>query len=228
MAERLVFPDPYAAADMLTFAGRAARAGDGAVHLRAHGGLLATSAAPLVRQGLLDATPTIIGLRALPVDPEIECDLVVEAASLQPLAGDPSAVLLPETAIEPPLWASARLPRAGWTGTDGIETELLRERAQWGMSAVARALPIDPGDDVVRAVRGRVWGEPDDVLRGLPRGVAFAAVTLGFLASDHAERATVRAQGRWRRISLPRGHVLWRGPAHTGMTAVRATGASHR
>ncbi|WP_029145390.1 hypothetical protein [Microbacterium luticocti] len=224
MAERLVFPDAYAAADLLTFAGRAARAGDGAVHLHAAGGTLACTAAPLVRQGLLDATPTVLGLRALPIDPELECDLVVEAVLLQPAADDPRCVQLPEVAIERPLWASAPVPRAGWRPAGALDAARLRERAQWGMSAVAHALPLEPGEQVVQAVRGRVWSEPDDDLGGLPRGVAFAALTLGFVGEDE-EAAPVRICGRWTRISLRRGHVLWRGPAHTGMTAVRATGS---
>jgi hypothetical protein len=223
MAERLIFPDAYAAADLLTFAGRASRAGDGAVHLRAAAGTLVIAAAPLVRQGLLDGTPTIMGMRALPVDPELECDLVVEGVSLQTAPGLPSAVQLPESAIEPPLWAQAPVPRGGWSHGGELDAAVLTARAQWGMSAVARALPIDPGDQVVHTVRGRVWSEPDDDLEGLPRGVAFVALTLGFLTGDR-ERAPVRRNGRWNRISVRRGHVLWRGPAHVGMTEVRSTG----
>ncbi|UUT35266.1 hypothetical protein [Microbacterium elymi] len=225
MAQRLVFPDPYAAADLLTFAGRAARTGDGAVHLQATGGMLRTTAAPLVRQGLLDATPTILGMRVLPADPELECDLVVEAVTLQSASDDPCAVVLPDTAVAPTLWSSAPLPRTGWEDLGELPADALRARAAWGMSAVAHALPFDPGEQVVRTVRGRIWSEPDDEVAGMPRGVAFVAVTMGFLG-DQPERVPVRGCGRWTRLSFRRGHVLWRGPAHTGMTGVRATGAS--
>lgn len=223
MGERLVFTDPYAAADMITFAGRAARAGDACVHLQASGGVLVTTAAPLVRQGLLDATPTILGVRVLPVDPEVECDLVVEASRLQIAYDDPEAVQLPDTAVEPPLWSEAAIPRGGWAERDALTALTLTERAQWGMSAVAHALPLDPGDPIVHAVRGRVWSAPDEDLHDMPRGVAFVAFTLGFLGADD-ETAVVRASGRWTRISLARGHVLLRGPLHTGMTDVRPTG----
>jgi hypothetical protein len=72
-----------------------------------------------------------------------------------------------------------------------------------------------------------VWSAPDEDLGGFPRGVAFVAMTLGFLGEE-AETAPVRTHGRWTRISLRRGHVLWRGPAHTGMTAVRQTGERRR
>ena len=74
----------------------------------------------------------------------------------------------------------------------------------------------------MQAVRGRVWSEPDDDLDAMPRGVAFVAHTLGFLGRG-PETAHVRTSGRWMRIALRRGHVLWRGPAHLGMTQVRAT-----
>jgi len=162
-------------------------------------------------------------MRALPVDPEVECDLVVEGVLLQAAPGRPDAIALPETAVQPPLWAQAEIPRSGWADVGELASAMLAERGQWGMSAVAHALPIDPGAEVVHTVRGHVWSQPDEDLGGMPRGVAFVAMTLGFLAGD-AERARVRTNGRWTRIALRRGHVLWRGPAHVGMTGVRATG----
>ncbi|WP_417562688.1 hypothetical protein [Microbacterium sp.] len=223
MPQRLLFSDSRAAADLVTFAGRAARAGDGAVHLRASGGVLRTSAAPLLRQGLLDATPTIMGMRILPVDPELECDLVVEAAALTVDRDDASAVVLPDTGFETPLWAAADVPRGPWTPHGTLESGALAERAQWGMSAVAHALPDDPGDPLVQKVRGKIWNQPDEALNDLPRGVAFVAHLLGFLGPD-SETAAVRTCGRWIRITLRRGHVLLRGPLHVGMTDVRATG----
>ena len=74
----------------------------------------------------------------------------------------------------------------------------------------------------MRAVRAAVWGAADDALGGLPLGVAFAAFTLGFIVGE--EDAAVRSSGSWTRISLRRGHVIVRGPARVGMTAVRQTG----
>lgn len=96
---RVLFPDADAAADALTFAGRTARLGDGAVRLQGANGTLAMTSAPLAPRGLLDPTPTVLALRALPVDPELECDVVVEASALRASADDPRAVELPETAV---------------------------------------------------------------------------------------------------------------------------------
>ena len=69
MSQRLIFADAPAAADALTFAGRSARVGDGAVRLAAAGGTLTMTAAPFAPRGLFDATPTVLAMRALPVDP---------------------------------------------------------------------------------------------------------------------------------------------------------------
>jgi len=223
VSARLLFPDPQAAADLLTFSSRAVRLGDGTVRVRAQGGVLVTTSAPLAPRGLLDATPTVLGLRVSAIDPELECDLVVEASGLLPAPDDASAVLLPATATSP-AWAGVSPPRTGWETVDAVDAAVLAQRAQYGVAAVADALPADAGEDVVRAVRARVWGEADEALGGLPLGTAFAAFALGFIAG--AEEAVVRRSGAWTRVTLQRGHVLVRGPVRSGLTAVRATGTA--
>jgi hypothetical protein len=222
MSERLVFPDAHAAADALTFAGRATRLGDGAVRLRAADGTIVMTAAPLAPAGLLDPTPTVLGMRMLPIDPELECDLVVTASALQLAGGDSSAIELPSTALSP-AWAGVSPPRGGWERTDALAASVLAARAQYGMAAVADAVPTDSGEEVVRAVRARVWGASDPQLADLPAGAAFAAFALGFIAGD--EQAVVFRSGPWTRVSLVRGHVLVRGPLRSGLTAVRSTGS---
>lgn len=221
MSARLIFPDPQAAADLLTFASRAIRLGDGTVRLRADRGVLVTTSAPLAPRGLMDATPTVLGLRVSAVDPELECDLVVEASALLPAPDDAAAVVLPEVATSP-AWAGVSPPRSGWTPTNEIDSAVLAARAQYGIAAVADAVPSDAGEDVVRLVRAQVWGPPDEALGGLPLGTAFAAFALGFIAG--AEMAAVRTSGVWTRVTLARGHILVRGPVRSGLTAVRTTG----
>jgi hypothetical protein len=221
VSARLLFPDPQASADLLTFASRAVRLGDGSVRLRAEGGVLVTTAAPLAPRGLLDATPTVLGIRVSAVDPELECDLVVEASALRLAPDDASAVVLPEIASAP-AWAGVSPPRGGWEPADAIDSAVLAARAQYGIAAVADALPADPGEDVVRTVRAQIWGQADEALGGLPLGTAFAAYALGFIAG--AEQAVLRTSGVWTRVTLGRGHVLVRGPVRSGLTAVRATG----
>ena len=221
MSPRLPLPDPAAARDVLTFAGRAARLGDGALRLQARGGLLAMTAAPLAPRGLLDATPTVLGMRVIGVDAELECDLVVDAGALG-AADDPREIALPDSAVRA-AWAGVSPPRSGWDQVGELSAVVLDARAQHGMAAVAHALPVDPGEDVVRTVRAQIWGTPDEDLADLPLGVAFAAQALGFLHGD--EPVVLRRSGPWTRLSLQRGHVLVRGPQRTGMTPVRTTGS---
>jgi len=223
MSQPLLFADPLAAADALTFAGRAAPLGDGAVRLRAADGILVMTSAPLAPKGLLDSTPLVLGVRALAVDPELVCDLVVEASTLQAAPDDTRAVLLPDTALAPS-WAGISPPRAGWAEGATIAAATLATRAQWGIAAVAEGVPRDAGEDAVRATRSAVWGAPDPELGDLPLGVSFAAFALGFIAGE--ENAVVRTAGPWTRLTLARGHVIVRGPARTGLTAVRSTGAA--
>lgn len=218
MAARLVFSDAEAAADALTFAGRADRAGADGVRLQASAGVLAMTSAALAPYGLLDRTPTVLAMRILRVDPELECDLVVSSLGE---TEDPGVLALPETALAP-AWAGIAPPRGGWQPIGEIAAADLTARAQWGIAAVAHQLPTDPGEDVVRTVRGAVWGEPDDDVLSLPRGVAFAAFAFGFIGGS--EGAQVTRSGRWTRLALTRGHVLTRGPVASGLTDVRTTG----
>lgn len=222
MSAHLLFPDAPSAADVLVFAQRAARLGDGTVRLRASGGTLAVTSAPLAPQTLLEATPTVLGMRFVRVDAELECDLVVDAAALAP--GDaPNAIALPDSAVTAP-WAGVSPPRSGWERAASLDAATLAARAQWGIAAVAEAVPDAAGEDVVRLVRAQVWGEPDGEVVDLPRGVAFAAFALGFIGGE--ETATVHRSGPWTRVSLRRGHVLTRTRVHSGLTEVRTTGAA--
>ncbi|WOF24565.1 hypothetical protein N8K70_07880 [Microbacterium betulae] len=218
MTARLLLADDRTARDALTFAGRASRIGDGGVRLQAANGVLVMTAAALAPQGLLDRTPTVIALRVVGADPELECDLTVSTLTA---TADPNALALPDTALAP-AWAGVSPPRGGWSRAGSIAAATLASRAQWGIAAVAHAMPESPGEEVVRSVRGNVWGEPDDELLGLPRGVAFAAFSFGFIGGE--EEASVSTSGRWTRLTLARGHVLTRGPAVVGLTAVRETG----
>lgn len=221
MPQRLIFADAHAAADALTFAGRTQPLGDGAVRLRAADGVLLMTSAPLAPRGLFDTTPTVLAMRVLPVDPELVCDLTVDASALSLAPDDSRAIALPETASSPS-WTGVSAPRAGWSVDAGIPAATLAARAQWGIAAVAEAMPLNPGEDAVRTIRATVWGAPDDALDGLPLGAAFAAFALGFIGGE--EEARVRSAAAWTRITLDRGHVLVRRPGRMGLTQVRETG----
>ncbi len=218
MANELLFPDAQTARDVLTFAQRATKSGCDGIRITANDGVCVATAAVLASQGLLDPTPLVLGIRIARIDPELQCDLVV--AEL--MAGETdTALALPETALAPS-WAGVAPPKGGWQRVAELDAAVIATRAQWGISAVAHGSPAGSGEAAVQALRSSVWGELDEELADLPRGVAFAAHALGFISGE--ERVPVTSSGRWYRLSFARGHVLTRGPAITGLTAVRETG----
>lgn len=183
------------------------------------------SAATLAPQGLLDATPTVIGMRILAADPELVCDITVPAESLRRDPQNESAIALPETALNP-AWTGVAPPQGGWEHVGTVTAEHLSALAAHGISIVAGRVPTGTGEEIVRSVRASVWGPLDDTLFDAPRGVAFTADALGFISSRRpTEEAAVFRAGRWMRFSTPGGHVLSRGPARIGLTDVRRTGA---
>ncbi|MCK2036699.1 hypothetical protein KZC51_11190 [Microbacterium sp. SSW1-49] len=220
MPHQLLLSDAETSRDVLTFVGRAARITDDGVRLQAAGGVLALTTAALAPHGLFDQTPTVLAMRIVHADPELQCDIVVSALT----AGDDERSLtLPETGLSP-AWAGVAPPRSDWQPLTTLDASVIARRAQWGISAVARGATPGAGEEAVRALRAAIWGEPDEDLADLPRGIAFAADALGFISGE--ERVPVTRSGRWTRLAFRRGHVLARGPVATGLTAVRGTGAS--
>lgn len=221
MQQRLVLSDSDTAKDVLTFLGRANQISDEGARIQASGGVLAMTSAALAPQGLFDQTPTILAMRIVHADPELQCDIVVDELSAD--EDDARSLILPETGLSP-AWAGIAPPRDTWERADELSAATIANRAQWGISAVARGATPGAGEEAVRALRAKIWGEPDEDLGGLPRGVAFAAHAFGFISGE--EQVSVTVSGRWTRLAFRRGHVLSRGPVATGLTAVRSTGSS--
>ncbi|WP_460801820.1 hypothetical protein [Microbacterium sp. GXF6406] len=218
MSARLLLADPDTARDVLTFVGRARKASDEGIRLQASGGVLALTAPALAPQGLFDQTPTILAMRIVRADPELVCDLVIDELMADE---DERMLVLPESGLSPS-WAGISPPRGGWEPAGDLEASTVAQRAQWGISAVARGAGAGSGEEAVRSLRASIWGEPDEDFLGLPRGVAFAAHAFGFISGE--EQVRVTTAGRWHRLAFSRGHVLARGPMATGLTAVRLTG----
>lgn len=220
MPHHLLLADPDTAKDVLTFVGRATRITDEGVRLQAADGVLALTTAALAPHGLFDQTPTILAMRIVHADPELECDVVVDQLSQ---TDEPRQLGLPETGLSP-AWAGVAPPRRAWEPLAVLDASTIAQRAQWGISAVARGAAPGSGEEAVRALRAAIWGEPDDDLDGLPRGIAFAADAMGFISGE--EQVRVSKSGRWTRLAFRRGHVLSRGPVASGLTSVRDTGSA--
>jgi hypothetical protein len=215
MSDTFTLLDSHSLADLRTYLGRAGRVEDGSVRLIADGGVLAVYAAVIYPAGLLDESPTILGLRTFAL-PNMEAfDTVVPLGSLiqrvdkaEEQVRDvtaPVTVGLP-MAVMSVTWAAISPPRGGWSPLEPMSSVLLDGVAKAGIHEVADAIPDGTGEQIVHRVRSEVWGRPIDNFEHVPAGAAFAALTLGFIAED--EVITVFESGPWTRLTSQRGHVL--------------------
>jgi hypothetical protein len=220
-SDTFTLADALALADLMTFLGRAARVEDGSVRLTAIGGVLAVYSAVLYPSGLLDETPTVLGLRTFELTRGEEFDTVVPIASLMTrldrLAAEqgipgydfqaPVTVSLP-IGVNTVTWAAISPPRGGWIPAGGIFASALLRVTRTGIEEIARAVPSGVGEQIVHAVRSQVWGREIPNLEHVPAGAGFAALSLGFLPEGSDETVTVFETGPWTRLSTKRGEVL--------------------
>jgi hypothetical protein len=209
----LLLPDETALADLRTYLGRADRIDRASVRLIAGGGVLAVYTAVLHPGGLLDETPTVLGLRTVRISADQQLDAVVPIASFvsrldaaTPGEDGTYRVGVPAE-VATVTWAGVAPPRAGWQAVDSTVAGSLEDVAKAGIVEVAELLPADAGEAIVRRVRAEVWGRPIPSVEHVPAGAAFAAHSLGFLG-EAEEQIPVYETGPWTRLSSARGHVL--------------------
>ncbi|MHA7155145.1 hypothetical protein [Arthrobacter sp. TMN-50] len=210
----LVFVEPLVVADLRTFIARARAAEDGAVRFQASGSVLAAYICILRPRILGEATPTVLGLRTMPLATPARVDTTVALASVSDrLArmGESDVVMqIPPTTVTES-WSGVLPPRAGWEPRGDLSSDLVETAARNGIREVAETVPNNPGALIVNSARGAIWGRSiEDLSVEVPAGAAFGAFALGFLAKD--ERPSILTNGRWTRISTSRGHVLSRTP----------------
>ncbi len=214
--------DSRSLGDLQVFLGRAGRVEDGSVRLIAGSGVLAAYVAILYPVGLLDETPTILGLRTFALTTKVSFDVVVPQRSLvQRLArlqheltdtSTPVTVSLP-IEVHTVTWAAISPPRGGWVALGGMDSGILEAAAKAGIDEVAAAIPDAAGEQLVHRIRAEVWGRPVDGYDHIPAGGAFAAVSLGFLGADR--QVAVYESGPWTRLTSRHGHVLIKRKAWT-------------
>lgn len=213
--DSLVLADAQTVADLRTFVTRARAADDGAIRFQAKGTVLAAYVCVLRPRLLGEKTPTILGLRTIPLAESADVDATVSLASVADrLArmGEGDVVLaVPPTAVNES-WAGVTPPRVGWKAVGEFLTEELIATAKAGVREVAEIVPSNPGALIVNNARGAVWGRPlAGPTSSVPAGAAFAGYALGFWTPGG--QATVYEESRWQRISTSQGHVLVRPPA---------------
>ncbi|MGO4535499.1 hypothetical protein [Leifsonia sp. 2MCAF36] len=222
MSQSFSLKDTLAVADLQTYLSRASRVEEGSVRLIAGSGVLAVYTAILYPRGLMDETPTVLGLRTFAIGGDDEFDVVVpirslldrvarvrEGAEAQP-TDEPVEVRLP-LEVSTVTWAGISPPRGGWQKVGETDAARLQAIAQAGIAEVAEAVPTGTGEQLVTRVRAEVWGRPIDDLEYVPAGAGFAAESLGFLGGD--EPVTIHETGTWTRLTTSRGHTLVRRPS---------------
>jgi len=215
MSQTFSLVDSLSLGDLQVFLSRAQRVEDGSVRLIAGSGVLAVYVAVLVPVGLLDESPTVLGLRTFALMTPDSFDVVVPVRSLlerinrlQAEVVDPTArvtVSLPMQ-VNTVTWAAISPPRGGWKALESVAGSLLAAVAKSGIDEVAAALPTGTGEQLVQRVRSEVWGHPIAGLEYVPAGAAFAGLSLGFLGGSDPVR--IYETGPWTRLTSERGHVL--------------------
>lgn len=216
MSEQFAVATHGEAADLVNYFSRARRVNDASARLVATGGILMAYVGVLFPRGLLDRTPTVLGLRVIRLVKAVEFDEIVPLESLVARidsainasngAEGPISVSLP--ASSPSIaWASITPPRDGWKRHFGVKADALASAAEEGVRAVTEALPDAAGEAVVQKIRAEVWGKELPKKKAIPYAAAFAADALGFL---DAKSLSVHSVDNWVRLTSPSGYVLVR------------------
>ncbi|WP_353814270.1 hypothetical protein [Agromyces sp. SYSU T00266] len=223
MVQQFTLADSLSLGDLHTYLQRASRVEDGSVRLVAANGILAVYTAILYPRGILDESPTVLGLRTFQLFETDDFDVVVPMRSVVDrivrargeIGEDDES--RPVTMTRPPevntvTWAGISPPRGGWRQLGETDAATLERAARAGIDEVAATIPDGTGEQLVQRVRSEVWGRGIDGLEYVPAGAAFAAFSLGFLGDDPT---ALFETGPWTRLSSRRGHVLVRRKAWT-------------
>jgi len=208
MTHTLRFTHPQALPDLANFLGRARRINDGAARVIATGRFLQVYVGVFFPRGLLDETPTVLGLRVFELAEPHDWDEVVPleafVSRVERAQGEGSDLRLPSPS--PSIaWSAITPPRDGWQRKLGVSSDLLKIAAKDGVQKVKQAIPDSVGEAIVQKVRAEVWGAPIAERKKIPAGAGFAADALGFLTDRSLSVHTV---GNWIRLSAKHGYVL--------------------
>ncbi|MBF0672889.1 MAG: hypothetical protein IR160_09925 [Salinibacterium sp.] len=219
MSNTFTLADSLSLDDLHLYLSRASRIEDGAVRLIAGSGVLAVYTGVIFPIGLLDESPTVLGLRTFALNDDSSFDAVVPIRSLverlvrlQGAERDREAPVTVGVPIQvnTATWAAISPPRGGWRSVAEVDAKHLDTTARAGIAEVAEAIPTGTGEQLVHRVRSEVWGRGIPGFEYVPAGAAFGALSLGFLGEPAEGPVGVFETGPWTRLSSPRGHVLVR------------------
>ena len=218
MVQRLTLADSLSLGDLHTYLQRAGRVEDGSVRLIAGSGILAVYTAILYPRGILDESPTVLGLRTFALSrprtstwscrcgrsSSASCGHAPSSATTTSRARDdaqpPEVNTVTWAGISPPQGRLARARRDGCRdprvrGPRGHRRG--RHRDPRGHRRAARA---------ARALRG-LGSRRRQASSTCPRARRSRAFSLGFLGDDPVR---LFETGPWTRLTSRRGHVLVR------------------
>jgi hypothetical protein len=209
MAHTFSLESDSARRDAIQFLERAARVNNGSARLIADGAALQVYVGVLFPRGLLDATPTVLGLRVFRLVEPSEFDVVVPIESLlhrlQVGIDQGEATTRVPAEVASLQWAAITPPKDGWRRRLSVHSDALRAAAASGVAQVAQTVPETVGESVLQKVRSEVWGAMLPEHKRIPAGAAFAADALGFLTEGSL---TVHTLDNWVRVSSKAGYVL--------------------
>jgi len=209
MAHTFSLESDSARRDAIQFLERAARVNNGSARLIADGGALQVYVGVLFPRGLLDATPTVLGLRVFRLVEPSEFDVVVPIESLlhrlQVGINQGEATTRVPAEVASLQWAAITPPKDGWRRRLSVHSDALKAAAASGVAQVAQTVPETVGESVLQKVRSEVWGAMLPEHKRIPAGAAFAADALGFVTEGSL---TVHTLDNWVRVSSKAGYVL--------------------
>ena len=212
MSHNFSLPTAESTQDLLSFIQRARRVNEGAARLIAQDGFLQAYVGVLFPRGLIDRTPTVLGLRVFRVMEHPRFDVVVPLESLafrleRALDAHTQGAVDVQTPTESPSiqWAAVTPPRDGWRRRLGVSSSQLADVAQQGVAQVAAALPDAAGEAVIQKVRAEVWGQSIGKKKSIPWAAGFAADALGFV---DGKNLAVHSVDNWIRVTSKNGYVL--------------------
>ena len=129
-----------AAKDLATYISRAKSVDKGAaIRLIARGTVLGVFACSLAPETLLDATPTILGTRALTLAASSQLDIEVEAQALLDrlarIQESKMVLYLPPVTVNA-VWAGQSAPVSGWARVGAVAASEFRRACREGLEAV--------------------------------------------------------------------------------------------
>jgi hypothetical protein len=216
MAHTFTLTSDQARLDAIQFLERAARVNNASARLIGHEDGLLVYVGVLFPRGLLDKTPTVLGLRVFALATPAKFDVVVPLESLIHRLKVGIENKEDETRVPAEVaslsWAAITPPQGGWRRRLGVPSAALAAAASAGVARVAEAVPEIVGESVLQKVRAEVWGAAIAEHKRIPAGAAFAADALGLLGD---KTLGVHTLDTWLRLSSKFGYVLVKFPGGT-------------